>query len=279
MKAFRRVLPLVVGAALLASSAGCDWPEDTRFVHKVFDEVEITSDVVYRSTTDYLGNPIDLKLDIYQPVGDTRSERPVVMWMHGGGWTFGDKTHLAAYAQDSAERGYVGVSIQYRLRDQGNVDAIFDAWEDAVAAVQWLKDNAAQYRIDPDAVIAGGHSAGAVNALHLLYLSDPSPIAGAVVMSGFTPIAATAGDPPVVMHQGTTDDIITHAQATSTCNKTTEVGNHCTLFSYEGDHYIPYVEPHQALIKDRTGDWIFEQILWPLGYRAESPGDDARSAA
>ena len=54
-------------------------------------DVDVTRDVVYRQTIDYLGNPIDLKLDIYRPAGDTATERPAIVWMYGGGFAFGDK--------------------------------------------------------------------------------------------------------------------------------------------------------------------------------------------
>jgi acetyl esterase/lipase len=271
MRTLRRVVPLVVGLALVASSSGCEWPAGTRFVHPVFDEFAITSDVVYRSTTDYQGNPIDLKLDIYQPVGDTRSERPVVMWMFGGGWFAGDKGQMAPYAEDVAKRGYVGVSIQYRLRAQADVgvEAILDAWQDAQAAVQWLKDHAVDYRLDTDAIVAAGYSAGAVNTLHLLFLSDPSPVAGGVAIAGFTPVAATAGDPPLVMHQGTNDTTVNPANAESTCNQTKSVGNHCTFFTYPTDHLIAFQEEFASVVRDRTATWIFETVLWPRGYREE----------
>jgi predicted esterase len=271
MRTLRRVVPLVIGIALVASSSGCEWPAGTRFVHQVFDEFAITSDVVYRSTTDYQGNPIDLKLDIYQPVGDTRSERPVVMWMYGGGFTAGAKEHMAVYAADSAKRGYVGVSIQYRLRAPGSdlVAAALDAWQDADAAARWLRDHAADYKLDPDAIVAGGYSAGAVNALHMAFLSDPSPIAGSVIIAGVTPVQAHAGDPPIVMHQGSNDTIVNPAAAQNTCNQTKNVGNHCTFFSYPTDHLIAYQEQYATVVRDRSADWIFENVLWPQGYREE----------
>ena len=93
-----------------------------------------------------------------------------MMWMFGGGWRFGDRNQLATLAQDSARRGYVGVTIDYRIRgDQDPFDLLaaeIDAYDDTIAAIQWLQDNAATYRIDPDAIVPAGFSAGAINALH-----------------------------------------------------------------------------------------------------------------
>jgi predicted esterase len=142
--------------------------------------------------------------------------------------------------------------------------------------VAWLKDHAADYRIDPEAIVAGGYSAGAINTLHLLSASDPSPVAGGVIIAGLTPIEATAGDPPMIMHQGTADAIVPFSGAKATCDQTVEVGNVCDFFAYEGgDHFITYIEPHAAQIKDRTARAIFERVLVPLGYEAEQPGDPA----
>ena len=140
MTTLRRLVPAVLGMALLASTLpGCDWPDGTRFVHHVFDDHEVTSGITYRHTTTDTGEPIDLQLDIYEPAGDTRGERPVVVWMFGGGWRFGDRDQLAGYAVDSARRGYVGVTIDYRTWTGPDFDvfaASANAYEDTMAAVE-----------------------------------------------------------------------------------------------------------------------------------------------
>jgi acetyl esterase/lipase len=273
-KLLRRVGPVVAGVLLLAAAASCDWPEGTRYVHEVFDEVDVTQDVIYRTAPDYQGNPVDLRMDVYQPRGDTETERPVMLWMHGGAWTFGDEGLMAGYAQDSAERGYVGVSISYRLRDQATADAVWDAYDDAVAAVEWLKDHAGEYRIDPDAIVAGGHSAGAFNALHLLYTPGErrpatSPVAGAVSLAGFSFSAAAPGDPPAVMLAGSADTTVRLQNVQATCDDTRSDGNVCELIVYDGqDHLFPYRIPDQ--VQADAHDRVFEQVLWPLGYRDEA---------
>ena len=66
--------------------------------------------------------------------------------------------------------------------------AEIDAYDATIAAIQWLQDNAATYRIDPDAIVPAGFSAGAINALHAVWrpARGPSdtPAAGAVAASG-----------------------------------------------------------------------------------------------
>ena len=167
MTTVRRVLPALAGLALLAGSlAGCNWPSGPRYVHPVFAAYDVTPGIVYRQTTRWNGEPIQLR-DVYQPQGDTKAERPVMMWMFGGGWRFGGRNQLATLAQDSARRLRRRDHRLPHPRRPGPFDLLaaeIDAG-DTIAAIQWLQDNAATYRIDPDAIVPAGFSAGAINAL------------------------------------------------------------------------------------------------------------------
>ena len=80
------------------------------------------------------------KLDLYIPA-DTGKNLPLIIWVHGGAWRGGNKTHYTPMAYLSA--GYAGASINYRLSQH----AIFPAQiEDVKAAVRWLRANAETYR-------------------------------------------------------------------------------------------------------------------------------------
>lgn len=272
MKTMRRLVPAVLGVALLASTlTSCEWPEGTRYVDQVFDTYDTTAGVTYRTTTTHTGAAIDLKLDIYEPSGDTATERPVVMWMFGGSWRFGNRQQLAAYAQDSARRGYVGVTIDYRIRSSEGFDLVAaanDGYEDAVAALEWLRDHAAEYRLDPDAIIPAGYSAGAINALHALHRPADTPAAGAVAIAGFmfTPVSPDRG--ASIVFSGTNDTIVSHAVARDQCAQSRDAGNVCRFVVYEGaDHLIGLT--HAADIQEQTAHLLFEDVLWPLGYRPE----------
>jgi poly(3-hydroxybutyrate) depolymerase len=271
MGALRRWGGLAVGLVLLLVSAGCDWPEGTRYVHPVFDATLTDDDIVYRSTVKYDGTPIDLELDIWQPVGDTATERPAVIWMFGGGFTQGEKEHMSMYAADSAERGYVGVNLQYRLRPTFSVEGVIDAYADALAGVEWLIAHADQYDIDPDAVVVAGYSAGAYNAMHVLDFPADTPAAGGIAIAGGTGVNPTAGDRPSLMFHGTADTTVLTQTGLDRCNAGNAVGATCTWVPYEGrDHFIAYYEDTQPDIMARSADWIFESVLWPLGYRPEA---------
>lgn len=271
MRTIRRLVPAVLGVALLSSTlASCEWPEGTRYVSQVFSEIDATAGVTYRTTTTYTGETIDLKLDVYEPRGDTVEQRPAVMWMFGGSWMYGSRAQMAAYAQDSARRGYVGVTIDYRIRARENVDlgaAATDAYEDAVAALEWLRDNADRYGIDPEAIVAAGYSAGAINALHALHRPADTPAAGAVAIAGmmFAPVSPDRG--ASIVFSGTNDTVVPHATARDQCAQSREAGNVCRFIAFEGaDHSIGITRA--AEIMEQTAHLVFEDVLWPLGYRA-----------
>jgi len=94
------------------------------------------------------------RLDLYLPEKSARP-LPVIVWVHGGGWTNGDKTRGPAFR--FATRGYAVASINYRFSQH----AIFPAQiNDCKAAVRWLRANARKYGLDSDHIGAWGSSAG-----------------------------------------------------------------------------------------------------------------------
>lgn len=271
MKTMRRLVPAVLGVALLASTlASCEWPEGTRYVDEVFTAYDTTPGITYRTTTTYTGQTIELKLDIYEPRGDTVDERPVVMWMFGGYWQYGDRQQMVSYAQDSARRGYVGVTIDYRIRSSQGFDLIGaanDGYADAVAALEWLQDHAEEYDLDPDAIVAAGYSAGAINALHALHRPVDTPAAGAVAIAGmlFSPVSPDRG--ASIMFAGTEDTLVPYATAEAQCAQSRDVGNSCVFVPFEGEGHL-IGATHAAQIQEQTAHLVFEEVLWPLGYRA-----------
>jgi acetyl esterase/lipase len=185
---------------------------DRRYLDPVFDEVEITRDLVYRETVDAYGDPVQLTLDVYEPAGDTADMRPAVVWMHDGWFTGSDdgEGDMARYAEAFARRGYVAVTVDYRSRPDLDccptddamavTDAILDGHDDAAAAMEWLHEHADEYRIDHEAVAVGGAAAGATNSFGLAYPPDdmgghdpPPHHMGATATA--TAAAAAAADP------------------------------------------------------------------------------------
>jgi acetyl esterase/lipase len=100
------------------------------------------------------------KLDIYLP-SNVSEPYPVIVWLHPGGYTGGDKSMVEMMLDYALDRGYAVVSVNYRLADESGFPAQL---MDAKAAVRWIKANAATYGLDKDSIAAWGVSAGSTFA-------------------------------------------------------------------------------------------------------------------
>lgn len=93
---------------------------DTNRYHKaIFSDVQVHKDVKYGEAQvwNFPFNNTDLFMDIYEPIGDTIGKRPLMIWVHPGGFLLGNKEaeDMVALCDSFAKRGYVTASISYRL--------------------------------------------------------------------------------------------------------------------------------------------------------------------
>ena len=161
--------------------------EDVRYLNEVFDEVVKTENVVYANAPDLPfwfwveSNTvdIDLDMDIYEPAGDTLSDRPVIVFAHTGSFFSGhnELDDVVDLSISAAKRGYVAVSINYRLglnvlSTYSGERAVYRAVQDGGAAIRYLREYSEEFGINPDQIFMWGTSAGALLALHLSYLDD-----------------------------------------------------------------------------------------------------------
>jgi acetyl esterase/lipase len=103
-----------------------------------------------------------LQLDVYRPA-QAGAPLPAVVYVHGGGWINGDRAEFAPMAIRMAERGFVGVTVSYRLAPEARYPA---AIHDVKSAVRWVRAHAAEYGIDPQRIaIAGGSAGGQIASL------------------------------------------------------------------------------------------------------------------
>jgi acetyl esterase/lipase len=266
-------------------------PPRGRYHDVVFNEVDVAKDVVYRRTVDYRGHPVDLRLDIYRPVGDTATSRPAIVWLHGGWFKGGSGGGgMPDYGAAVARRGYVGVDVGYRVRPDLDVenyphlyDAMVDAYEDATAAVDWVRAHAGEYGIDPDVIAAGGFSAGAVTTTNLAYMPrqlEPatSGIAAALPLEGWFvrpddpalpvpgPFAVPdPGEPPAIVFHGTADRLLPFGSPTETCPMAAEAGIACQYVGYEGGTHGS-VSRRVREVVHRGTRFLVDQALAPRGY-------------
>ena len=126
-----------------------------------------------------------LDMDVYTPDGDTYTERPLIIFAHGGSFFTGNKNNpsMISLCESFAKRGYVTASIQYRLASILNLtdsmymlQTVINGISDAKAAVRYFRKDAAIngniFGIDPDQIYIGGYSAGAILAVNLAFVND-----------------------------------------------------------------------------------------------------------
>ena len=129
-----------------------------------------------------------LKIDIYTPRKAKKKEHfPVLLWMHGGGFTNGkrDATDEVKMMKYVSRKGYIGVSMSYRLLQKDNetgfgcdcpkadkLETFKQAVIDYLDAAKFIFDHKSELYIDPTKIIAGGSSAGAEGVLNAVYMKS-----------------------------------------------------------------------------------------------------------
>jgi acetyl esterase/lipase len=129
---------------------------------------------------------VQLKLDIAIP-GNGPGPHPVIVCLHGGGWSMGGKGSFRKYlpgfaGRGFAGRGYAAAAIQYRLAPDHQFPAPI---EDVHAAIRYIRANAERWNLDPTRVTILGASAGAHLAL-LAGLDNRSAVNAIIDISGPT---------------------------------------------------------------------------------------------
>jgi Carboxylesterase family len=294
---------LVVVVVLAAVLGSCAWPPAPRpsdrgaggrYAEQVFTDIEqIATGVTYKPADPAADNPTDLRLDAWAPAGDTATRRPAIVWGFAGAWVGGSRAAMTRYAQDSARRGYVGITIDYRLRGEGFDNywpGIWPAYLDTIAAGEWLRANAARYGIDPDAIVAGGSSAGGMNAINAVTLPgaplpyevppgtvnpERSPFAAAISNSGASagrmvqPYQSVSrrGQAPIIMFGGLLDFVASYGNwQIPTCQDHQAQGNVCEFVTYwVGTHTLPAEFDDMQY---RAAVFVKQRVLIPRGYPA-----------
>lgn len=149
-------------------------------------------------------------LDIFTPQASGDAARPVLVFLHGGAFTGGERRSGASPFYDNimlwaVKHAMVGVNMTYRLAPQHQWPA---AQQDLAAALGWLRQNIAARGGDPARVVLVGHSAGAAHVAQYLghpqfHLVPGGGVAGAVMLSGLYDPASAEPNPPLQSYFGT----------------------------------------------------------------------------
>ncbi|MEM7464203.1 MAG: alpha/beta hydrolase [Pseudomonadota bacterium] len=126
-----------------------------------------------------------LKADIYSPHPDRpkglfalvsakpKTQVPVIVYVHGGGWIKGERTKVYNLPSYAKSRGYMLVSVDYRPVPKTTIDGQVS---DIVKSIRWVRNNIGKYGGDPSKIVIMGHSAGS----HLVSLIAVKKLAGPV---------------------------------------------------------------------------------------------------
>jgi predicted esterase len=289
--------------ALLAAAliGGCTLPRPPgdaplRYRDPVFSNVTVTSNLQYGGAPDAQGTQVPLLLDMYRPTGDAQTSRPALVWVHGGGFSTGDKKNAVPVdvANTFAKLGYVVVSINYRLLGSGCIanpsgcgGAAIEAKRDAQAAVRWLRANAATYGIDPSRIGIGGESAGAITATLVGLFSEdvgssgnpgwPSTVRGFVSISGGLPSGglASAGDAPGLFFHGSADTIVPYSWSVNTAIEMLNAGVPAWLQIQDGAGHVPWAQYRTLYLQQ--AEWFFYLSL-DLAHAAGQPPAAAKAS-
>jgi len=181
----RSLLPLLA-ALSLASAADAPAPL-----------APTKADVPYAGTTYFRQT-----LNVYAPAIKPAKPVPVIFWIHGGGWSGGEKTSVQLKPKFFTDLGYVFVATNHRFIKTVPMNEIF---ADIANSLRWTHDHAAEFGGDPNRIVIMGHSSGAQLAAYLAIDERPLKAEGLSLsmFKGCVPVDADTFDVPAVIELAT----------------------------------------------------------------------------
>ncbi len=176
----KKIVSLFVLILFVSASHG------QRYLTAIFNTADSIPDIPYGSALNFKNVSQTLLLDFYEPKGDSLTRRPLIIYLHGGGFCDTGQTRkllsIQVFCYYMALRGYAVASIDYRLDSTCfgpsflSNRAIINAMHDAKASIRYFKANAGTFRIDTTKIFIGGESAGAITALTASYIDKMNEV-------------------------------------------------------------------------------------------------------
>lgn len=178
---------LAVGAATALAFKASPWPA-SMVIRSVFTKgaaeaaatqvpylpstLQVHRDIAYRD------GDRDARLDVFSPTDGTDA-LPTIVWVHGGGWVSGSKDDGSNYMSVLAARGFTVVNVGYSIAPEKKYPLPVEQVLDALA---FVSRNAAQYRVNPTAIVLAGDSAGSQIAAQVANITTSAEYASAMGM-------------------------------------------------------------------------------------------------
>lgn len=161
----------------------------TLYVDSLFTEIEKSTYTYFSKSNE------DLMLDLFEPIKNSDNHRPVILFVHGGGFSGGerdDPVHVD-FLKHFAHKGYITATMSYTLQRKGksfgcDVDAnvkiqtFLETARDVNRATAFLIQNRLKFAIDPSNIVLIGSSAGAEAALHAVYWSKTKRDSSTIIL-------------------------------------------------------------------------------------------------
>lgn len=247
-----------------------------RYVTDVFTKLDSIIGGTYGNAINYLGNNQNLLFDFYAPGLDTIPQKPLIIYIHGGGFTSGTRDYpsIRLLCHRMARKGYAVASIDYRLdpnfqlyNSETNRRPMTDAMHDTKQAIRYFKANAEKYKIDTTKVFIGGESAGAITAMMVAYVNKqeemgPYPMANpnnsvgsntnshvgngvnaTMCLCGMllnTMAIESSNDPPILWTHGSADSFIPISLSFNIVLRALQINLPIQTKVYEGAAHCPW---------------------------------------
>lgn len=203
----KRTLPALIVACILFCST---LQAQTRYLNEVYSSTTVTADTTYGLAYEYFPNPPynnqfnalhPMKMDVYEPVGDTATLRPLVVYLETGsflpkyfnGSPTGHRKDSASVemCKRFAKRGYTAASVSYRkgwnplaptvdARKESIIRAVYRGLQDVKSCVRFFKHSVATmgnpFKVDTNRIVVVGQGTGGYIALAYVTLNDPGDI-------------------------------------------------------------------------------------------------------
>jgi acetyl esterase/lipase len=247
-----------------------------RYLTFVYSQIDSVIGATYGNASNFMSVNQNLVFDFYSPTADTSQKRPLIIYIHGGGFNTGVRSYpsVKLFCRKMAMKGYAVATIDYRLdpnfqlyNSNTNRRAMTDAMHDAKQAIRYFKANAALYKLDTNKVFIGGESAGAITSMMASYvdkqpemnvypMANPNNPIGSTSNSGFSnSVKATlclcgmildtlaienASNPPVLWTHGSADTYIPVSLAFNVVLRAAHIGLPIQTKLYQGATHCPW---------------------------------------
>jgi len=183
----KKIIPLLISLLIISAIAH----SQELYKDKIYSDVKKSTKTFYQKSSE------SLRMDIFSPSADTLTKKPVLLYVHGGGFSGGsrDEERHLQFCRHFALKGYMGVTMDYTLQRKGKsfgcdcpadekVDTFLETARDISRAVRYLTDNHSKLGIDTNRIVLAGSSAGAEAVLHAAYWDETRSDDSTHILSG-----------------------------------------------------------------------------------------------